>query len=691
MEDPLSSLNTASHHFDNGQIKDAYYLFLNTAQNAIQPFFDVKFVHCSIVSKPQKYDTLLCILRTCLDEIEKIVENHSISTNKAPPPLPPKPSTSSKPVLPPKPTRPLPVAPAIKQDFEVALPRVPNGEIDPSHLVPAQTNNNDTLTPSANSKNIPHIPAPPLLTTHRVLQTKLDSLESLLNDYRTQKRLVQQGTDNGQMTESELNDAISRYTPCVAEAKHTLNKIRTVYMTAATIPSILHFQPGIIAYQITRIESAIFSVIPAQALLTHSPKNPHPRIIASTDFFNFITRLIEHSILLPQEASSRAQHIHHWIKIATKCQDLNNYQTLKAIVSALGTPPVQRLKRTWAYIPKKSMVKLESLNELMSESNNYGKYREHMGIASTSVLNGKSVTKIQSDHCKRPTVPFLGTFIHDMTYLLAAVQQQQGTSSDALQKDARVQKLLKTLSLFQSCPPYDKRPNAMYAKVLQKNPIRPAFTQAIHRSKSSFGRLGGAIGFGGNNESEVSLEKFSVGDNDEEDGDNFDVEEQSSLVTQYILMRPWVSQDTVDELSQLREPPVRLRPGAARSNSVGSQYANSLISSSTSSFMRMSASGHSTTTNASLSTLESRPESFDDVARLQGREGLYSSSPLSESRMYKDDHGFNPSPIADRSMRSDKWDNTTLVYSRAPTVPPRPRNENVLSHKVLIETDIPQI
>jgi uncharacterized protein with gpF-like domain len=46
MEDPLSSLNTASHHFDNGQIKDAYYLFLNTAQNAIQPFFDVKFVHC---------------------------------------------------------------------------------------------------------------------------------------------------------------------------------------------------------------------------------------------------------------------------------------------------------------------------------------------------------------------------------------------------------------------------------------------------------------------------------------------------------------------------------------------------------------------------------------------------------------------------------------------------------------------
>lgn len=664
MEDLQSSVNTASHHFDNGQIKDAYHLFLTTAQSAIKPLFDVKFIHSSIVAKPQNYDSLLCILRTCVDEVERIAEYHSASTRKAPPPpLPPKPTSASKPVLPPKPTRPLPIAPGSSHDSEeMELTRVPNGEIDPSNLVPAQTNNNDSLTP-ANTKNIPHIPTPPLIVTHKTLQAKLDELESSLNEYRARKRLVQQGKDN-QMTENELNDAISKYTPYVAEAKQTLNRIRTVHMTAATIPSILHFQPGEVAYQITRIESAIFSAMPVQALLTHSPKNPHPRIVASTDFFNFITRIIEHSILLPQEASVRAQHIHHWIKIATKCQDLNNYQTLKAIVSALGTPPVQRLKRTWCYIPKRSQSKLDVLNELMSESNNYEKYREHMGIIS----NGKMVQKNQSEHAKRPTIPFLGTFIHDMTYLLAAVQHQEQASPtiarprqsrpasriDSLQNDIRVQKLLDTFDLFQSCPPYDKRPSTLYAKAVQRpaSPARPGFSQALQRSKSSIGRLGGAM-FGSSymeNASETSL----LGENE---GD-LDIEEQSNLVIQYILMRPWVSQDTVDELSVLREPPRAIsKPGASRSNSVGSHYAGSLMS-NTSSFMRLSTSCNSTATNGSSSTLESRPDSFEDTNRLHAREleSTNLSSPLAEGKFRNGDP-----VLIHQTVRDEKWDHMIPV------------------------------
>ncbi len=108
----------------------------------------------------------------------------------------------------------------------------------------------------------------------------------------------------------------------------------------------------------------------------------------------------------------------------------------------------------------------------MSESNNYEKYREHMGLITS---DGKN--KIQSEHAKRPTVPFLGTFIHDMTYLLAAVQHQSplvkqnlsGLSRiEILQADARVQRLLNTLKLFQSCPSYDKKPNNIYAKTVQK-------------------------------------------------------------------------------------------------------------------------------------------------------------------------------------------------------------------------------
>jgi hypothetical protein len=547
----------------------------------------------------------------------------------------------------------------LSEEYYMRNQPVADGEIDPTQLVPAQTNTSDSLTPNTPSaistNHVPYIPIPPLLTTHRVLQAKLDELESSLKDYRVQKQQLISG-EQSHMTENELNEAIHKYTPYVAEAKHTLNKVRTLYMSAATIPTILHFQPGLVAYQITRIESAIFLAIPSHALLTHSAKNPHPRIVASTDFFNYVTRLIEHSILLPQEASTRAQHINHWIKVASKCQELNNYQSLKAIISALGTPPVQRIRRTWAYIPKKSMARLDTLSELMSEANNYGKYREHMGMVSTSVLNGRSVNLIQAEHFKKPTVPFLGTFIHDMTYLLAAVQQSQPaappgvpvrTSSRANmqppdpKQDPRISSILELVQTFQSCPKYDRKPNSLNAKTVQKTngQNRPTLSQAIHRSKSSFGRLGGAIGFGNGDGNESN-------GGEKERADDFDAEEQQSLVTQYILMRPWVSQNTVDELSILREPVRPVKPNMGRSSSVGSHYASSLMSNS--SIMRIS---------SGASTFDGRPESLDETSRsyIYGRNSA-ATGPLTSSSTIDDGLASDDEDDLSPVVATQNWD-----------------------------------
>ncbi|CEP17989.1 hypothetical protein [Parasitella parasitica] len=788
MQDPQSSLDLGFEQFEKGQIKDAYLTFLATAQYAIKPLFDVKFVHCSIVSKPQNAAALLSILHSCIGHIEKIMEYHtpSVAHKIAPPPLPPKPSHVSKPVLPPKPpttclTKAIPPIPPLKRSslangndtkqqqkhqhtrsnsLQILSTNhnetVPDGEIDALNLVPAQTNNSDSLTPPNSSGtvggHIPLIPIPPLLTTHAVLQVKLDELELALKDFREQKKELVVDNNYDKEKEEKLNAAICKYDPYVAEAKHTLNRIRTLYMCAATIPTILHFDPGLVAYQLTRIESAIFRAIPPQALLAHAPKTPHPRVVASSDFFNYVTRMIEHSILLPQEASVRAQHINQWIKIASKCQELNNYQTLKGIISALWTPPVQRLKRTWAYIPKKSLSKMESMTELMSEANNYGKYREHMGIVSTSVLNGKSVSLIRSEHYKRPTVPFLGTFIHDMTYLLAAVgqsqqlqqQQQQQTiktaaglaqipirtssrshktdnnSSSPLHKDARVSKLLEILRNFQLTPPYERKPNAFNAKMINKQQGRPVFSQAFHRSKSSFGRLGGAIGFGSSNTDNNSASDFisnQSGIYNADCTDDFDPDEQQSLATQYLLMRPWVSQNTVDELSLLREPP------SSNSNSNGryalgrtNSYTSSIMS-NTSSLMRLSnPATNSTLTFASSfnDSYYSRPTSLDDAnchpsrPYIFGRGSSYAGPLTSSSTLEDNDDGeceeendttsHHPLVISSRDgkfwndpaialynkgmlvywcLLKDNCSGTNTRYllessTAAPTVPPRP-------------------
>ncbi|ORX62583.1 ras GEF [Hesseltinella vesiculosa] len=492
--------------------------------------------------------------------------------------------------------------------------------VDPSILVPAQTNAGDNLalplssSSSPTSDYVPLIPMPPLLSTHRLLQAQLADLENSVNECKTKKRAMlqlplQDRPPNTHAVEKEWDDLIQQKSSSLSETRETLNRVRTLYMSAATVPSVMQFPPYLVAYQLTLMDAALFRNIPSNALLTHSARHPHPKIVASTDFFNYITRSIEHSILLPLEAARRAEIINRWIKIATKCLLLNNYQTLKAIVAALGTPPVQRLRRTWDCIPKKRMTRLELLNTLMSEVDNYGRYREHMGLLETRTpststsassppsatslsitnftassqasLNSISLFSSSSDqarvdaivsqpasasptspklpHHDKPIIPFLGVFIHDITYLLAAIKQGSRPLDDP-----RIQGLLATLQAFQMAPPYPSVPPASYIKASQpkKHSFRPSaslITQALQRSAKQK-----------NSSSSSASSSHACGLTAWDDDPQREMELEQQLITQYLLMRPWVNERIVDELSTLREPP-KPRSGS----SPGPRYNNS--------------------------------------------------------------------------------------------------------------------
>lgn len=574
---------------------------------------------------------------------------------------------------------------------------VAEGEIDPDYLVPAQTNAGDSLAPSLSTMNtdhVPLIPAPPLLTTHRVLQQKVDELEEKIRNCRARKQAIAQGQALDAVTEDSLDQMIAQYLRVLAELKVTLNGVRTIYMSAATIPSILQFQAHVIAYQITLIEAAIFDAIPPHALLEHSSKHPHPRIVASTDFFNYITRCIEHSVLLPQEASSRAQLIHYWIKVASRCFDINNYQTLKAIISALNTPPVQRLKRTWAYIPKKSTTKLDALNELMSEANNYGHYREHMGMVTTSVVNGKSVQLIRDEHYSRPTVPFLGTFIHDITYLLAAFKSSSAAVGDP-QDEPRIHEVLNTMHRFQTGPRYTPSLPAAFLKSSQKHHFRPALSSALHRGASRIQRFssgggffGGSGGSGGGESPNTSSSNSSITNMPMDDNDDENLEEQQKMATQYILMRSWVSQNTVDELSTLREPP-QVKSSNAYGNRTSS-HNNNGGNRTSSVFSNASSNVRFSTGSVSLNTLSTHGDSSsmeDDEERRYSQPSFF---PFRKSADSNNSNGARPVTIheggSNDGLSKEETENFHVVASRAtwdgdsplqpqtqvPIVPPRP-------------------
>ncbi|KAI9244012.1 ras guanine nucleotide exchange factor domain-containing protein [Phascolomyces articulosus] len=388
-----------------------------------------------------------------------------------------------------------------------------SGAVDPFRLTPAQTLDNT----NNNHNNIPSIPQAPLHMIYKSLQQKLENLE------------------RHHLHSTEVKQALNR----VQQIIHMTGNSSTAHLpttltttTTITTTTLLAFPPVLIAYQLTLIDSAIFRNIQPSALLNHhAPKSPHPAIVASTDFFNYLTRIIEHMILTPSEASGRAEQINFWIKVAIKCHDLKNFQTLKAIISALGTPPIQRLKRSWAYVPKKSMARLDVVNEIMTEHNNYERYRDR-------------ITRIVQQTSREPVIPFLGVFMHDVTYITSIPVASSSSSSAP------------ATSLSSSLPTTSTNTCNNNKQVTKLDDQLTLFTN-LHKHPPYSSAL-----------PPFCVKDFNKKQQQRKPFANESLELQQCLVTHYLLTRSWVSEKTVDELSLLRETPKVMRSCSAIDHSM---------------------------------------------------------------------------------------------------------------------------
>lgn len=93
--------------------------------------------------------------------------------------------------------------------------------------------------------------------------------------------------------------------------------------------------------------------------------------------------------------------ISHFIKIAKRLNELHSFNSLMAIIVALKSAPIYRLKKTWsAHVPKRDLTQFDRLADLMFDtSDNKRKIRDmHM-------------------QCKLPCIPFLGLFLTDLIHI----------------------------------------------------------------------------------------------------------------------------------------------------------------------------------------------------------------------------------------------------------------------------------
>ncbi|GAB7364885.1 hypothetical protein MBLNU230_g5676t1 [Neophaeotheca triangularis] len=167
--------------------------------------------------------------------------------------------------------------------------------------------------------------------------------------------------------------------------------------------SVVDFDPLELARQITLLMSKLFCDISAEEMLsldwskTGSTKARNIRGLCklNTD----LTHLVGDTILAPECAKKRALVIKKWVKIAMYCHDLRNYDSLMAIACSLNSSVVQRLRRTWDLVSKKTKARFDELSSVVDVSKNHASLRK---VLETPVA---------------PCLPFLGMYLTDLTFV----------------------------------------------------------------------------------------------------------------------------------------------------------------------------------------------------------------------------------------------------------------------------------
>ncbi|KAN0085168.1 Ras guanine nucleotide exchange factor domain containing protein [Elaphomyces granulatus] len=206
----------------------------------------------------------------------------------------------------------------------------------------------------------------------------------------------------------KTNTVIAQYVhpdtpfPAPILTKSQVNLLKQ-WKNGGTHISILDFDPLELARQFTIKESRIFcSILPEELLATEWMKksgslavNVRAMSTLSTDLAN----LVADSILQLEEPKKRAVIIKQWVKIANKCLELNNYDSLMAIICSLNSSTISRLKRTWELVSQKSKVTLENLRAIVDVSKNYLILRQRL-----------------QGHMP-PCLPFVGVYLTDLTFV----------------------------------------------------------------------------------------------------------------------------------------------------------------------------------------------------------------------------------------------------------------------------------
>ncbi|XP_029706940.1 ral guanine nucleotide dissociation stimulator-like 1 isoform X3 [Takifugu rubripes] len=268
-----------------------------------------------------------------------------------------------------------------------------------------------------------------------------------------------------------------------------------------------------VAEQLTRLDAELFvRVVPFHCLGCiwsqrdkKENRNLAPTVRATISQFNAVTNRVITSLLcpfapgplssspVPSPSSSstfpyssadlgspdsahtspahRARIIERWISIAQECRQLKNFSSLRAILSALQSNAVYRLKKTWAAVSRESVAVFDQLCQTFPDENCVLTSREILteDRSQPEATRPPQLCATARQMClSGGVVPYLGTYLTVLTMLDTALTDTVEGGLVNFEKHRREFEILSQIRQLQaSCSQYSLPVNPLITSWVQ--------------------------------------------------------------------------------------------------------------------------------------------------------------------------------------------------------------------------------
>ncbi|KAG7214396.1 hypothetical protein INR49_023107 [Caranx melampygus] len=140
-----------------------------------------------------------------------------------------------------------------------------------------------------------------------------------------------------------------------------------------------HLEPMELAEHLTFLEFKSIrriSFTDYQSYVVHGYLVDNPTLERSIALFNGVSQWVQLMVLSKLTPQTRAEVITKYIHVAQKLLQLQNFNTLMAVVGGLSHSAISRLKETHSYLAAEVVKIWSEMTELVSSSNNYSCYRK---------------------------------------------------------------------------------------------------------------------------------------------------------------------------------------------------------------------------------------------------------------------------------------------------------------------------